>query len=56
LATLNIKLKPSAKQDLIEGYFEINQKYYLKIKVQAPKVDGRANAFIDLLSKTLKTL
>ncbi len=55
LATINIKLKPSAKQELIEGCAIINDKCYLKIKVQAPKVDGKANrALIELLSKVFK--
>jgi uncharacterized protein (TIGR00251 family) len=52
LITLNVKLQASAKQDLIEEYYKINQKYYLKIKVKAHKIEGKANrALIDLLSK-----
>lgn len=55
VAVLNIKLKPSSKQDLIEDYLKINQTYYLKVKVRAPRSDGKANkALLDLLSKSFK--
>jgi uncharacterized protein (TIGR00251 family) len=54
-ATLNVKLKPASKQDLIEEYLQINQKYYLKIRVKAGKIDGKANAaLIKLLSNVFK--
>ena len=49
---LNIKLKPAAKQDLIESFIKIDDKFYLKVKVQALPVDGKANmALTKLLSK-----
>jgi uncharacterized protein (TIGR00251 family) len=54
-AKFNIKLKPSAKQDLIQNYIAVNQKYYLRVQVQAPKIDGKANgALLELLSKNFQ--
>jgi hypothetical protein len=50
---LNVKLKPAAKQDIIENFIKVEDKYCLKIKVKAPPVEGKANmALISLLSKS----
>lgn len=50
--SLFIRLKPAARQDLIEDFVKIDDKHYLKIKVKEPPVDGKANiALINLLSK-----
>ncbi len=54
-ATFHAKLKPGAKVDLIEDICQINSKYYLRIKIKAPAIDGKANKhLIDFLSQQWK--
>ena len=49
----NVKLKPSAKQDIIESFIKVDDKFYLKVKVKAQAVEGKANmALASLLSKS----
>ncbi|MBX3457244.1 MAG: DUF167 domain-containing protein [Candidatus Paracaedibacteraceae bacterium] len=52
---LNIRLTPSAKKAGINGVFEMDGTFYLKVSVTAIPEDNKANkALIALLAKQLK--
>jgi uncharacterized protein (TIGR00251 family) len=49
---INVKLQPASAKDLVMGFCKIDARYYLKIKVRALQIEGKANeALILLLAK-----
>lgn len=52
---LNIRLTPSAKKAGINGFFEMDGTFYLKVSVTAIPEESKANkALVALLAKQLK--
>lgn len=54
IATVNLKVKAGSRNSAIEGFISINDLDFLKISINAPAEDGKANAaIIKMLSKIL---